>query len=175
MFVRKFRLPLILFAVVLPASLAWAVGFQLGETREQLKLKYDVSVKDHGTGRVTVTLAIADQGRLKPLNSVNLVVPGKDRRKDGSGYVDLSVALATREEDGKQVARIHVLRELAERAEIHLRTSRLDGKQEALTWYYHVISIAKYPTTENRRRTNRWSWLNPVRETHDKALDRSGG
>jgi hypothetical protein len=107
-------------------------------------LKCNVSVKDHGTGRVTVTLTIADQGRLKPLNSVNLVVPGKDRRKDGSGYVDLSVALATREEDGKQVARIHVLRELAERAEIHLRTSRLDGKQEALTWYYHVISIAKY-------------------------------
>ena len=144
MFVRKFRLPAIVFAaIVLPASLVWAIGFQLGETKEQLKLKYDVSVKDHGTGRVTVVLTIADQGKLKPLNSVVLVVPGKDR-KDGSGYVDLSLSLATREVDGKQVVRVHLLKELAERAEFQLRTSHLDGKQEAWTWYYHVIPIAEY-------------------------------
>jgi hypothetical protein len=35
-------------------------------------------------------------------------------------------------------------RELAERAEIQLKTSSLDGKQQALTWYYHVIPIAEY-------------------------------
>lgn len=104
MFVRKFRLPAIVFAaIILPASLAWALGERLGETKEQLKLKYDVSVKDHGTGRVTIVLTIADQGRLKPLNSVDLVIPGKGRRKNRGGYVDLSVALAIREVDGKQV------------------------------------------------------------------------
>lgn len=145
MIVRELRLPAIVFAVIaLPASLVWALGFQLGETKEQLKLKYDVSLKDHGTGRVTVVLTIADQGRLKPLNSVDLVVPGKDRNKDGSGYLDLSLSLATREVDGKQVARVHLIRELAERAEIRLRTSRLDGKREALTSYYYVIPIAEY-------------------------------
>lgn len=145
MFVRKFRLPAMVFAaIVLPASLVWALGEQLGETKEQLKLKYDVSVKDHGTGRVTVVLTIADQGRLKPLYSVHLVVPAKDRDKDGSGYVDLSVSLATREIDGKQVARIHLLKELAERADFQLRTSHLDGKQQLSLWHYHVIPIAEY-------------------------------
>jgi hypothetical protein len=33
---------------------------------------------------------------------------------------------------------------LAERAEIWLKTSSLDGKREALTWYYHAIPIAEY-------------------------------
>lgn len=153
MFMRKYRLPLFVFAAfALAANLAWAIGFQLGETKKQLKLKYDVSVKDHGTGRVTVVLTVADQGRLKPLNSVNLVVPGKDKNKDDGNYVDLSVALATREEGGKQVVRVHLLRELAERAEIQLRTGHLDGRQEPLTWYYHVIPLAEYlPNGEQKK------------------------
>ena len=141
MFVRKFRLPSIVFAAIfLAANLAWAEGFGLGETKEQLKLKYDVSVVDHGTGRVTVKLTIADPGRLKPLDSVDLVISNQD----GTNFVDLSVSLATRKVDGKLLVRVHLKRELAERAEIQLRTSSLDGKQEAATWYYHAIPIAEY-------------------------------
>jgi hypothetical protein len=146
MFARKFRLPAIVIAViVLPACLAWAVSFQLGETKEQLKLKYDVSVTDHGTGRVTVVLSIADVGRLKPLNSVDLVISSKEQIKNGgTGRPDLSLSLKTREVDGKQVARVHLLRELAERAAFRLMTRSLDGKQEPLTGYFHVIPIAEH-------------------------------
>ena len=143
--VRKFCLPSIVFAAIaLTVNLAWAAGFGLGQTKEQLKLKYDVSVKDHGTGRVTVTFTLADEGRIKPLNSVNLSILSKDKHKDGGYMSDLSLSLATRKVDGKQVASVHLKKELAERAEIQLRTSTLDGKMEALTWYYHVIPIAKY-------------------------------
>lgn len=141
MYARNWRLPLIASAaLVLIANPAWALGFRLGETKEQLKLKYDVSVTDHGTGRVTVGLTIADQGRLKPLTSVDLFIPGKD----GTGYVDLSASLAITEKDGKQSVSVHLMRDLAERAEIHLKTSSLDGKKEPLTWYYHAIPIADY-------------------------------
>jgi hypothetical protein len=105
-----------------------------------LGLDYELSVYDHNTGRVTANLTIADQGRLKPLQSVQLVVPSAE----GTGYVDLSVALQTWEEDGKLRARVHCLKALADRAEIQLRTSHLDGKQEMLTWYYHVIPIAEH-------------------------------
>ena len=140
MYARKFRLPSLMFAaIVLASNSAWALGFQLGETKEQLKLKYDVSLKDHGTGRVTVNLTIVDEGKLKPLDSVSLVI----RSKDGPRFVDLSLSLATRKVDGKLLARVHLKKELAERAEIQLRTSSLDGKKEALTWYYHVIPIAE--------------------------------
>jgi hypothetical protein len=42
------------------------------------------------------------------------------------------------------VVRFHLIRELAEQAHIQLTTHHLDGKQEALTWYYHSIPIAEY-------------------------------
>ena len=135
-------------ALVLTATLAWAEGLGLGETKEQLKLKYDLSVVDHGTGRVTVSLTIADQGRLKPLDSVELAIPSKD----GTGYFDLAVSLATKTVDGKLLVSVHLKRELAERAEIHLKTSSLDGKQEPLTWYYHAIPIAEYIKKGERKK-----------------------
>jgi hypothetical protein len=138
--VRRRGLPAVVFAItVLAANLAWGLGFRLGQTKEQLKLDYDVSAVDHGTGRVTVNLMIADEGRLKPLSAVELVIPGQE----GSGHVDLSVPVATRKVDGNLLINVHLKREWAERAEIQLRTLSLDGKKEALTWYFHAIPIAK--------------------------------
>lgn len=135
-------------ALVLTANVAWAAGFELGETKEQLKLKYDVSVTDDGAGRVTLFLTIADEGRLKPLGSVDLHFPSKD----GTGYVDLLESLATSEKDGKRVARVQVKKELVEGAEIHLKTSHLDGKRLPLTWYYHNIPFAKYMASEQPKK-----------------------
>jgi hypothetical protein len=134
---------LLILAVALP-GLAWALGFELGESKDELKLKYDVSVTDHKTGRVTIVLKIEDYGRLKPVSSVDLSIPAKEKHEGGGHYSDLTVSLAHRKEDGKDVYRVHILRELAERASIQLTTSHLDGKQELLTWYYHRIPIAKY-------------------------------
>ena len=89
-------LPVVIFmALVLSASLVWAIGFQLSETKAQLQLKYDLAVVDHGTGRVSVTLTLLDEGRLKPLRNVDLVIPNTD----GSGTVDLSLPIAPRLED----------------------------------------------------------------------------
>jgi len=140
MYVKRICWPLVaLAALTLSANRAWALGFELSETKEQLKLQYDVSATDHGTSRVTVNLTIADEGRLKPLDrGVALVIPSKD----GTGYVDLSVSLERKMVDGKQYVSVHLLKELAERAEIQLRTDTFDGKQEPRTWYYHVIQIA---------------------------------
>jgi hypothetical protein len=127
MCVRKVGLAAIVFAVtVLAADLAWGLGFRLGQTKEQLKLNYDVSSVDHGTGRVTINLMIADEGRLKPLTSVDLFIPGED----GTDHVDLWVPLATRKSDGKLLVDVHLKREWAERAEIHLKTLG-SGWQEA--------------------------------------------
>jgi hypothetical protein len=143
MAIRRSRLKPILFAAgaaLLATNAAWALGRGLGETKEQLQLDYRVEASDHGTGRVTVSVTIADPGRLKPLSSVGLNVPSKD----GTGYVDLSLPIATQMVDGKMRASVHLKRDLAERAEIHLTTSTLDGKQSPRTWYYYTIPIAKY-------------------------------
>ncbi len=132
-------------AVVLMAERAWGIGFVLGESKEELKLKYDVAVTDHGTGRVTIVFTLADEGRLKPLDEVQLVVPDQEKNKDGSYGMDLVVSIKLYDrDDGKRVGRIHLLRELAERAQIRLNTHTMDGKLDPRTRLHHVIPIAKY-------------------------------
>lgn len=146
MSLRKWQRPLCVFAVcALTAGVAWALGFKLGESKEQLGLDYEVLVTDHGTGRITVNLTISDQGRLTPLRSVYFVIPGEG----DSGPVDLSLELGTTETDGILGTRVHLKKELVDRAEFQLRTAHLDGKQEALTWYYHAIPISEYLEDES--------------------------
>jgi hypothetical protein len=138
-------LSIVLLALVLTPVRARAAGFILGETKEELKLKYDLAVQDHGTGRVTVVFTLADEGRLKPLDEVQFVIPGKEKNADGGHWMDLVVSIGmTDTGDGKRVGRVHVLKELAERAEIRLNTHTMDGKMDPLTRLHHVIPIAKH-------------------------------
>jgi len=137
-------------AVVCTAGQAWGIGFVLGETKEELKLKYDVEVQVHSfdgapTGRVTIVLSLADEGRLAPLDDVQLVIPGKEKNKDGSQWMDLVVSFnMDKTADGKRVGRVHILKELAERAQIQLNTHTKDGKLDPLTRLHHVIPIAEF-------------------------------
>lgn len=132
-------------ACVLTANWAWALGFELTESKDALKLKYEVKVSDHETGRVTAELILADEGRLGPLTAIDLYIPDAK----GSGYADLSISLAVRKVDGKQVVTVHLLKDLAERASIQLKTRTLDGKQQPLTWYYHSIPL-KHPISAGK-------------------------
>jgi hypothetical protein len=131
----------VLGAFLIPTSLALALGFQLGESKEELKLKYEVSVYDHDTGRVTITFSLEDEGRLEPINSVDLSIPSEEKHTSGGYKSDLTMSVATKKEGNKRVARIHIRKDWAARAEIQLKTGHLDGKQEAMTWYYHSIKL----------------------------------
>jgi hypothetical protein len=131
----------IVAALAIPASCALALGFRLGESKEELNLKYDVSVYDHDTGRVTVEFTLKDEGRLKPITSVDLHIPS-DEKHDGGGFKsDLTISMALRRDGTNQVGRIHIRKDWAESAEIQIKTDQLDGKQELLTWYYHAIPL----------------------------------
>jgi hypothetical protein len=90
-------------------------------------------------------LTLADEGRLKPLDDVELVIPAEETNKDGSHWVDLVVSIEMHKtDDGKRIGRVHMLRSLAERAEIRLNTHTMDGKMDPMTRLHHVIPIAKY-------------------------------
>ena len=147
------RTALLVVAVIVAgiAGRAWGLDFGLSETKEELKLKYDIAVEEHSfdgasTGRVTVVLTLADEGRLKPLDGVELGIPGLEKNKDGSNWMDLVVWIDMRKsDDGKRVGRVHLRKDLAERAVIRLNTRTLDGKTMNLTGgMYHAIPIAKY-------------------------------
>ena len=133
----------LIVAIVIPASLAVAMGFQLGASKDELKLKYDVSVYDHDTGRVTIKFELVDEGRLKPITSVDLSIPSEEKHKRGGFKSDLTMSMALTKDGDKQVARVHIRKDWAERAELHIKTGHLDGKLEPLTWYYHSIPLRK--------------------------------
>ena len=136
---------LMLAALVLTANTTLGLGFILGETKEQLKLQYEVTVHDHGNGRVSVEFTLTDEGRLTPVEAVSLDIPAREKDKDGGYSYDLAVPLEWKKSnDGKRVARFEIRKDWAERAEIWLTTNSLDGKQLALTRYHHVIPLAKY-------------------------------
>ena len=150
MLMRTLRLSLMMLAaVVVTGDRAWGMGEILGQTKEQLKLQYDVTVQEHvfdgaSTGRVTVVFTLADEGRLKPLDDVQLVVPGQEKNKDGGRWMDLVVAIDLRTDSSKRVGRVHIRNELAERAEIWLNTHTMDGKQLAMERLTHIVPVAKY-------------------------------
>ena len=151
-------LALVTASVLCTAGRAWGIGFYLGQTKEELKLKYDVQVVEYGsatapTGRIAVVLTLADEGRLAPLETVELAIPAQEKNPDGSYYMDLVVSIdMSKTADGKRAGRVVILKSLAERAEIRLNTHTLDGKLDGMTRLHHVIPIAKYlkpltPTT----------------------------
>lgn len=136
---------IVLAALVITSSPAWGIGFVLGESKEELELEYDLSVKDHGTGRVTLVFTLADEGRLKPLDDVQLTIPAQKKNKYGGRWMDLVVSIEmTKTDGGKRVGRVHILKEWAERAEIWLNTHTFDGKIDPLTRLHHVIQAADY-------------------------------
>jgi hypothetical protein len=127
------------------ADRAWGLGEILGQTMEELKLGYEVVVRDlGGAGRVAIEFALTDEGRLKPLDGVELMVPARETDNADGHFMDLVVPVELKLERGKRVARVQLTRELAERAEIWLTTYWFDGKQVVMSRYHHVIPVGPY-------------------------------
>jgi hypothetical protein len=136
---------ILVLAIVWTTGRAWGIGSVLVQTKEELKLKYNVVVEGDGIGRITVVLTLDDEGRLKPLETVELTILSKDNRKGNTRGMDLVVAIdMLKVGGGKRVGRVHILRELAERAEIRFNTHTIDGKLDPLTRLHHVIPLAEY-------------------------------
>jgi hypothetical protein len=140
---------LLMAAAVLPHP-ARAMSEVIDESKkDELKLKYDVSMTDYGNGRVGVTFTVIDEGKLGPPTSVDLELPGRDRDAQGGAAPELHLSLEMRKTDagakiaGKQTT-FELTKELAGRAQIWLVTRHLDGKQEPVTGYVFRIPIAPY-------------------------------
>ena len=70
-------------AIVLMADRSWAIRHQLGPSKDEWGLKYDVAVTDAGDDKVTVVFTLADEGRLKPIYSVELTAFSKQTDSQG--------------------------------------------------------------------------------------------
>lgn len=133
--------------ILLAADCARALDIVFAESdeaKEGLKLKYDISVTEHKNGRVSIVLSITDQGYFKPWDAVELYIRAREDNKNDRFSSDLFVKLSTQEENGKQVAQMQMIRELAERARIEFVTHHLKGKVGVLGVWRYSIPIAKH-------------------------------
>ncbi|HEX3727030.1 MAG TPA: hypothetical protein VHV08_12335 [Pirellulales bacterium] len=136
---------LVVAAMVLMSERSWAIRQGLGPSKDEWKLKYDVAVHDADGDKVTVVFTLADEGRLKPLYSIDLVAFSKQTDNQGGRTYDVMVPIELKPtEDGKRVGQVQIRKEFVGRAKIRLITLTVDGKRQPSGGAFYDIPIAKY-------------------------------
>lgn len=119
---------LVVVAVVLMSSLSWAHWYALGPTKDAWGLKYDAEVDAANADKLIVRFTIADQGRLKPIDSVLVMAFSKPDRT-GTNLVKSPIKMKPTE-DGKLTGQVEVGKEFADRAVIRIFTLTVDGRSQ---------------------------------------------
>src|SRR5262245_40954415 len=102
---------LVVAALVLMSGQTWAIYNGLGPSKDEWGLKYDVQVRDGGGDTVTVVFILADEGRLKPLYSVELIALSKETDNQGGHSYDVKAPIVlTRAQDGVSKGQVQVRR-----------------------------------------------------------------
>jgi hypothetical protein len=136
---------LVFAAIVLMPGRIWAIYYGLGPSKDEWGLKYEVEVRDAGIDKLTVVLTLADEGRLKPVYSIDLVAFSKQTDNQGGRSYDVKAPIELKPtEDGRRAGQVQIRREFLDRAKIRILTRMLDGKQQPSGGVYYDIPIAKY-------------------------------
>jgi hypothetical protein len=150
---------LVVAAIVLTSDRGWAIYYALGPSNDEWGLKYDVEVSDAGGDKLTVAFTLADEGRLKPFYSLEVIAFSRPDSQGGRTYdVKAPIELKTTE-DGKRAGQVQIRKEFLGRAKIRILTRKVDGKQQPSGGAYYDIPIAKYlnrvPATASSPATSR--------------------
>ncbi len=136
---------LIVAALVLMPGRCWAIYYGLGPSKDEWGLKYDVEVHDAGGDTLTVVFTLADEGRLKPCYSIELVAFSKQADNQGRRSYDAKAPIELKPtQDGRRAGEVQIRKEFADRAKIRILTRMVDGKRQPSGGAYYDIPIAKY-------------------------------
>jgi hypothetical protein len=136
---------LVVAVMALTSDRSWAIRYGLGPSKDDWKLKYDVAVHDADGDRLTVVFSLADEGRLKPIYSIDLVAFSKQTDNQGGRSYDVMVPIELKPtEDGKRVGEVQIRKEFLDRAKIRIITLTVDGKRQPSGGAFYDIPIAKY-------------------------------
>ena len=80
---------LLVAAVLLMSGRSWAVYYGLGPSNDEWKLKYDVEINPADGDTLSVVFILADEGRLKPIYSMALIVFSQQTDSRGGRSYDL--------------------------------------------------------------------------------------
>jgi hypothetical protein len=136
---------LVIAAMVLMSDRCWAIRHGLGPSKDEWKLKYDVAVYDAGSDKLTVVFTLADEGRLKPIYSIDLVAFSRQTDNQGGRTYDVMVPVEMKTaEDGKRVGQVQIRKEFLDRAKIRIITLTFDGQRQPSGGAFYDIPIAKH-------------------------------
>ena len=122
---------LVVAAIVLMSGRSWAIYNGLGPSKDEWKLKYDVAVNDADSDKLTVVFTLADEGRLKPFYSIDLVAFSKQTDSQGGRAYDVKAPIELKPtEDGKRTGQVQIRKEFVDRAKIRIITLTVDGQRQ---------------------------------------------
>ena len=94
---------LVVAAVVAMSGRCWAIRKGLAPSKDEWGLKYDVAVSDADGDKLTVVFTFADEGRLKPFYSVDLIAFSKQTDGQGGRTYDVWLPIELKPtKDGKR-------------------------------------------------------------------------
>jgi hypothetical protein len=135
---------LVAAVLLVTTSRSWAIYDQLGPSKDEWGLKYDVTINEADGNKVTVEFTVADEGRLKPFYSVQVVAFSKQTDSQGGRSYDVKAPIELKStEEGKRVGQVQIRKDLADRAMIRILTLTVDGKRRSSAAYYD-IPLKKY-------------------------------
>jgi hypothetical protein len=136
---------LVVAAMALMSGRCWAIYYGLGPSKDEWGLKYDVEVRDAGSDTLTVVFTLADEGRLKPFHSIELIAFSKQADSQGRRSYDVKAPFELKPtQDGRRAGQVQVRKEFLDRAKIRILTRMVDGKRQPSGGAYYDIPIAKY-------------------------------
>src|SRR6476661_7281200 len=122
---------LVVAAIVLMSDRSWAIRYGLDPSKDDWKLKYDVSVHHADGDTLTVVFTLDDEGRLKPIYSIDLVAFSKQTDNQGGRSYDVMVPIELKPtKDGRRVGQAQIRKQFVDRAKIRIITLTVDGKRQ---------------------------------------------
>ena len=129
---------LLLAAMALLPSLCWGIYYELGPSKDEWGLKYDVTVSDADADNATVVFTLASEGRLKSIYSATVIASTEPDRQGFQSFLVNAPIEFKPTRDGKRVGQVQVRKEFLERCNIRILTLNVDGKRYASAQYYNI-------------------------------------
>lgn len=142
---RLAKAVLVVAVILLMSGRSWAIYNVLGPSKDEWGLKYDVEVKDAGGGKVTVVFTLADEGRLKPLDSIELFAFSRETDNQGGHSYDVRAPIELKTtKDGRRAGQALMGKEFIDRAQIRILSRMFDGQPQTSGFACYEIPVKRF-------------------------------
>jgi hypothetical protein len=130
---------LVVAVTLLMSDRSIAIYYGLGASKDDWGMKYDVVVNEDDRDTVSVVFTVADEGRLKPFDLIELIAFNKETDEQGGHSYDVKTPIVLKKtKDGRLVGQAEMPKQFLDRAQIRILTRTLDSKPQSGLSYYEI-------------------------------------